>query len=184
MSESYIGQITLFAGAYAPVGWQDCSGQLLPINQNQALYAILGTNYGGNGTTTFALPDLRGRVAIHTGQGPGLSNYTLGQNGGSETVTLLATQLPAHVHTTTAAAQPATSAGAGSPTPGGNILGSPVDATGAGFNLYAPAGTTPATPMVAPPIQVAGGSQPHANMQPILTMRYIICVSGLFPSRN
>jgi microcystin-dependent protein len=167
VAEPFLGSIIIFGGNFAPRGWAFCSGQILPINQNTALFSLLGTTYGGNGQTTFALPDLRGRAPLHFGQGPGLANYDLGQVGGTENVTLLAGQMPAHTH-----AQPATAGdettnrpNAAVPARGGVYAGAPD-----GSNLAA---TTS-----------AGGGQPHANVPPYLALNYIIALEGIFPSRN
>jgi microcystin-dependent protein len=167
VAEPFLGTIIIFAGNFAPRGWAFCNGQLLPINQNTALFSLLGTQYGGNGQTTFALPDLRGRAALHFGQGPGLSNYTQGEVAGVENVTLLASQMPAHTH-----AQPATAGDETTNRPNaavparGGVYANAAD----GSNL---AGTTS-----------AGGGQPHENRQPYLVLNYIIALEGIFPSRN
>lgn len=174
MYEAYIGSIVLFAGNFAPRGWAFCQGQLLPIAQNTALFSILGTTYGGNGQTNFALPDLRGRAPIGTGQGPGLTNVQLGESIGSETVTLTVNQMPAHNH---AMACDATSAGSADPT--NNYPGNPGTLSGA--QLY---GSTANALMAPAAISPAGGSQPVSIQQPSLGMNYIICLEGLFPSRN
>ena len=172
--DQWIGEIALVAFNFAPQGWALCDGQLLPISQNTALFALLGTTFGGNGTTTFALPDLRGRAPIHMGQGPGLSSYVIGQTGGAEVVTLLSTQIPQHTH-----ALAASTANGTSDTPGAtavlakNASGVPAYGTG-----------VPNTTMAPAAIGVAGGSQPHENHQPYLTMNYIIALNGIFPSRN
>ena len=167
MAEPFLGSIVLFAGNFAPRGWAFCSGQILPISQNTALFSILGTTYGGNGQTTFALPDLRGRAALHAGQGPGLASYALGQAAGEESVTLNVNQIPAHGH-----AQPAT--GADETT---NRPGNAVPAKG---GVYA--GSSDGTTMA--PTTAAGGNQPHDNRSPYLTLNYIIALEGIFPSRN
>lgn len=171
MSEPFIGEIRMFAGNFAPRGWQFCQGQLLSIAQNSALFSILGTTYGGNGMTTFALPDLRGRVPLGPGQGLGLSPRTLGEQGGVETVTLISTQIPAHTHALNASSATPTTAD-----PGGALL-----PTGAS-RIYA--GGAPSAQLSPTSIGVAGGSQPHQNMQPFLAMNYIIAVEGIYPSRN
>lgn len=181
--EGTIGEILMFAGNFAPRSWAFCNGQLLPIAQNQALFSILGTTYGGDGRTTFALPDLRGRVPIHAGQGPGLSDRRLGQAGGSETNTVNAAQLPAHTHAATGtAALPALSVEGDTATPTNAIpaksgMGEPDYSTGAGDTTMAPA-------TVEVTVQSAGGNQPVNNMQPFLGINYIICLQGIFPSRN
>ena len=170
MATPFIGQIMLFGFTFPPRNWAFCNGQSLPINQNQALFSILGTTYGGNGTTTFALPDLRGRVAIHFGAGPGLTYRALGEVGGSESVTLLQTQMPAHNHVPFASAS-APSVGI----PTGNAW-----ATG-GTAAYA---ATANTAMAASALTNAGSSLAHENRAPILVMNYCIALSGIFPSRN
>lgn len=172
--EPYLGQLQLFAFNFVPKGWMPCEGQLLSIQQYQALYALLGTTFGGNGTTTFGLPDLRGRAALGAGQRPGGAYYQLGQQGGSEGVTLMADNLPAHDH----AIQATTGAATGR-IAGGALLAD----TGAGAALYAPElGPSPAT-MAAAALGAAGGSQPHANMQPYLAMTWAIALAGIWPSR-
>lgn len=179
MSEPFIGEIIMFGGNFAPRGWALCNGQLLSIAQNTALFSILGTTYGGDGQTTFALPNLQGRVAIHPGQGPGLSPYVLGQIGGTENVTLTTNQMPLHTHTATvnAAEAPQTV----TDNPKGGV---PAGSTG-GPQVYgaAPDGaTTMNAGMVtnAP----AGGSQPFSIIQPYLCVNFIIALQGIFPSRN
>jgi microcystin-dependent protein len=180
MAEPFLGQIMLVGFNFAPQGWAFCNGQLLSISQNTALFSLLGTTYGGNGTTTFALPDLRGRAAVGFGQGPGLSNYDLGQSTGTETVTLTAGQMPSHNHLVAANAATATV-----PSPGGADLAQSYDATARhAVNTY----STP--PMTAPvtldpaTVQQSGGSQPHSNIQPALALNYIIALQGIFPSRG
>jgi microcystin-dependent protein len=174
MTEAYIGSIVLFAGNFAPRGWAFCQGQLLPIAQNSALFSILGTTYGGNGQTTFALPDLRGRAPIGTGQGPGLTNVALGQQAGSESVTLTVSQMPAHNHLVACDAAAADNA-----VPTNNYPGNPGSLSGA--TLYGP---TPTATMGPAMISAAGGSQPFSVQQPYLGLNYIICLEGIFPSRN
>jgi len=180
--DEYMGIIKLFAGNFAPQGWLYCSGQILPISQYTALFSLLGTTYGGNGQTTFALPDLRSRVPVGGGMGaaPDGSNIQLGQVGGTSTVTLNGTQLPPHSHTLSVssenAAQSAATAGTAIATPG--ALNGRTFAGTLGFNT-----STPNT--VLSPASIAGGGQglPHDNMQPYLGLSYIICVNGLYPSR-
>ena len=175
--EGTIAEIRMFGGNFAPRGWALCQGQLLAIVQNTALFALLGTTFGGNGQTTFALPDLRGRVPVGWGQGPGLSNYDLGQVGGAESVTLLTTQLPAHNHSITASSVAGTATA-----PAGNYPAVVVDPTANPMSAY---GTgAPLVQMNAASVAAAGGSQPHNNVQPFLGMNYIICLEGVFPSRN
>lgn len=169
MSEPFIGEIKLFAGTFAPRGWAFCAGQILSIAQNTALFSLLGTTYGGNGQTTFALPDLRGRVPVHDGP-----TTTLGEVAGLEQVTLLQNQLPAHSHPLMASALPANS---------GVATGRGVaDTSGNGALIYAAGGT--AAPMSPAAIEPVGQSQPHENRMPYLAMNYIIAVEGIFPSRN
>jgi microcystin-dependent protein len=174
--EGTIGEIRMFAGNFAPRNWAFCSGQLLSIAQNTALFSILGTTYGGNGTTTFALPNLSGRVPVGTGQGPGLSDIVLGEVAGEENHTLIITEMPMHNHIATApAAGTSTTA-----TPSASVAPGPVS-LGAGLsNAFGTASTN----LAPPTIGIAGGSQPHNNMQPYLGMNYIICMFGIFPSRN
>ena len=171
--ESFIASIILFGGDFAPRSWAFCNGQLLPIAQNTALFSILGTTYGGNGQTTFALPDLRGRVPLHAGQGPGLSDYSLGQSGGSEATTLLTTNMPAHSHSLNAVSET------------GNV-GAPVGASLAATGALDPEYRVGGTPvgMAASSIGAAGGGQPFNNEQPYLALNYIICLEGIYPSRN
>lgn len=165
----YIGEILLVPYNFQPHGWLFCQGQLLAINQNQALFSLLGTTYGGDGQVNFALPDLRGRSPIGFGQGPGLQNYTQGQSGGEETVTLTLNQVPSHSHTAYGSANTATTA---SP-------GNAVWATETRLNIYSSGGGTAMAPS-----GVSGGNQPHDNMSPYLTLNYIIAVQGIFPTRQ
>ena len=164
MDEAYIGTIMLFAGNFAPRCWRFCDGSILSIAQHQALFAIIGTTYGGDGSSTFALPDLRGRVPVGFGSGPGLSPVAMGARGGAETVTLQQQQLPQHSHMVGFA--PAT----GGSTEGGLIVAAPAHAV-AGGAMNIPAG-------------LAGGGQPHENRQPYLGLNYIIAIEGLFPVRE
>jgi microcystin-dependent protein len=177
MSTPFIGEIIMFAGNFPPRGWAFCQGQLLSIAQNTALFSILGTTYGGDGQTTFALPDLRGRVPIHPGQGPGLPSHSLGEQGGEPTHTLITTEMPAHSH---AAQASGVSAGGNSGSPGGGTWASST----ARDNIYSNA--APNAPMATNNLTVGntGGSQPHNNMQPYLGINFIIALEGIFPSRN
>lgn len=168
MSEPFLGQLMLVPYNFAPRGWALCNGQLLSIAQNSALFSLLGTTYGGDGVTTFALPDLRGRVPLSAGQGPGLSNYTLGEVAGSENVTLLVTQIPAHNHTVTCYN--------GDPESSSPVNSLPANAT----SYAATADSLMAQNMIGP----AGGSQPHTNIQPFLVLNWIIAMEGIFPSRS
>ena len=171
--EPFIGEIRMFAGNFAPRGWAKCEGQLLAINQYNALFSILGTTYGGDGRTTFALPDLRGRVAIGSGTGPGLTPRSLSQRSGSETNMLTVANLPAHNHSINAV-----TADGNTSVPGGNLP--------AGTKLldkeYSDATAT--TTMNATMVSSTGGGQAVNNMQPYLTVTYIIALQGLYPSRN
>jgi microcystin-dependent protein len=173
MTEPFIAMLMLFAGNFPPRGWAFCNGQLLSIAQNTALFSLVGTTYGGNGQTTFGLPDLRGRVPIHVGQGPGLSNYVLGQVGGTETVTLLSNNMPIHTHSLNAVSEPGTVSA-----PQGAYLGN----TGALDREYNTSGTVVA--MNPGTISPAGGSQPFAILPPYLAISYCIALEGIFPSRN
>ena len=177
--EGTIAEIRLFAGNFAPRNWAFCQGQLMSIAQNTALFSILGTTYGGNGQTTFALPDFRGRVAVGTGQGPGLPSITLGEVSGEPTHTLISTEMPAHNHLMGAN----TSGQANSANPNGNVLGiGKVPSSSETINMYSSSGA--GSNLAPTAISISGGSQPHNNMQPYLGMNYIICLFGIFPSRN
>ncbi len=180
MADGFIGEIKMFGGNFAPRNWAFCDGQLLSINNNQALFSILGTTYGGDGRTTFGLPDLRGRVAMHAGQGPGLSNHPLGQKAGAETVTLTENQIPSHTHVATTTVNADSNAGA-STTPVGNVWALHTeDITAYGSTQNA----TMAADAVAVSNANSGGGQDHTNLQPYQVVNYIICIEGVFPSRN
>ena len=171
MSEPFLAEVKLFAGNFAPRGWADCNGQLLPINQNQALFSLLGTTYGGNGQTTFGLPNLQDRTAIHAGQGPGLSDRSLGQTGGSALATLSTAQMPSHSHRLRGAALADTG------TPGGTVA---LAAT-TGAKVYRSASNLVT---MGAPLADSGIGQGHENRQPFLGMRYIIALQGVYPTRN
>jgi microcystin-dependent protein len=173
--EPMIGEIKMFAGNFAPRGWALCDGQLLPINSNQALFSILGTTYGGDGRTTFALPDLRSRVAIHEGQGPGLSNYRLGQRGGTEDNLININNLPNHNHSV---AMSAVLENANTNSPAGAVLAG----TGAFDNEYSQ--SAPNTSLRPENTSSVGSNQPINNVQPYTVVNYIIALQGIFPSRN
>lgn len=177
MSTPYIGEIRMFGFGTrgAPNGWQACDGSLLPISEYDALFALVGTTYGGDGQSTFAVPDLRGRLPIHQGQGPGLSSYVLGQRAGTETVTVLPTQMPAHTHTLVATSTVGATTSPGSGTVPGAVSGE---------TFYA-SDITGATPVVmsSQSVSLAGGSQPHENCMPTLTVQYCIATFGVFPSQ-
>jgi microcystin-dependent protein len=173
----FIAQVILLGFDWNPRSWALCDGQLLPISQNQALFSILGTTYGGNGIQTFALPDLRGRIPINPGQGPGLANYNLGQVGGAQTTTLVANNLPLHNHLM----QVNTGAGnAGAPI--ANLLAQgPVITGGVNTNVFATSANTTMSPTA---IAANGGNQPISILQPYLALNYSIALQGVFPSRN
>jgi len=177
--DPFIGEIRIFAGNFAPNGWALCQGQLLPISQYAALFSLLGTMYGGNGVQNFALPDLRGRVVMGVGQGPGLSNYMQGQMGGKETVTLTTPQMPAHSHSVNATEIQTTT------DPKGAVPAKPV-AVSPGEKVPTIYGGTPDgnTTMNAAMIGQTGGSQPVSVEQPYLVINYIIALQGIFPSRG
>jgi len=170
MAQPYIGEIRMFAGNFAPVGWMFCEGQQLPISENEALFQLIGTTYGGDGQETFNLPDLRGRLPLHQGQGPGLSNYVIGEALGVESVTLTTQQIPVHNHAFTAS-----TAGGNSNTPQNNIPAAPPVA-----KLYRTG--APSDPFPPNLVQPIGGSQPHDNLMPYIAINYIISLFGIFPS--
>ena len=176
MSEPFVGEIRMFAGTFAPRSWALCDGQLLAISQNNALFALLGTIYGGDGRTTFGLPDMRGRIPLHQGSGPGLTPRQIGSRGGSETVTLTANQLPAHTHAFQASDE---AADAGYP------AAAVVANTGATPTYYNPATpSAPDTDFPAGTLSNAGGGQAHSNVMPFLCINFIIALFGIFPSRS
>jgi microcystin-dependent protein len=174
MSQPYIGEIRMFAGNFAPVGWAFCDGSLQSISQNNALFALLGTTYGGDGQTTFALPNLLGRIPIHFGTSNTGASYAVGAIGGAETVTLTQGQMPVHAH------QWSVMSGAGTADkeklPGGYLANGPLPVYGVDSGPLAQLGTS----MVGP----AGNSQPHENMAPFLTINFILALFGVFPSQN
>lgn len=174
MSDPFVAEIRVFGFNFPPTGWAFCNGQLLPISQNTALFSLVGTYYGGDGKSTFALPNLQGSVAIHPGQGNGLSEYFLGQQGGDEVVTLLESEMPVHMHNVMASSDP-----------GDLQVGSAVRAyarSGSGFGYNAK--TSPLTPMAPQALAPAGGSLPHNNMMPYLTLNFCIALQGVFPPRG
>jgi microcystin-dependent protein len=178
MATPFLGQIQIVGFNFAPTGWATCDGQLLPINQNTALFSILGTTYGGDGRVTFGLPNLRDRTPLGAGGGPGLSFYVLGQVDGSENVTLVAGQMPAHTH---GLVGDAGVSGSGTPT-GAEVFGVTKGAKPGAVNVYGPAANTAAMDPIA--LSTVGGSQPHNNRQPYLGVLFIIAMQGIFPSRN
>lgn len=172
MSEPFVGEIRMFAGNFAPRGWAFCDGQLLAVSQNDALFSLLGTIYGGDGRTTFGLPDCRGRIPLHAGDGPGLSNRRLGSRGGAEKVTLTVNQLPSHGHPLTGSTANGLLAD-----PGGNML--------AGSAVLEPyEEETPTTNMASSAITHVGGSRSHTNLQPFLCIHFIIALFGIYPSQH
>jgi microcystin-dependent protein len=179
MSNYYLGQITMFSFGFAPKNWALCNGQTMSIQQNQALFSLLGTTYGGNGISTFLLPNLQAALPLCEGQAPGLSSYTLGQVGGSANVTLLQNQLPQHNHTFSASKTVAAAA-----TVSGNLPAQPTVGSPPAF--YANQGSPALTfvPMNAGSCSIQGQSQGHSNLMPSLTISFCIALSGIFPSRN
>lgn len=173
MADPFIGEIKLVPYNFAPRNWAFCQGQILSIAQNTALFSLLGTTYGGNGQTTFALPNLQGRVPISEGQGPGLSSYDQGQTGGEDRITLTINQLPAHNHGIRVSSSAATSVDP--------LATYPAVATGSVGNAY---GSSESGTMHPNELQSVGGNQPHSNMQPYLVLNYIIALQGVFPPRN
>ena len=172
MSEPFVAQIQIVAYTFAPRGWAFCDGQLLPIAQNTALFSLLGTTYGGNGQTNFALPNLQGASPVHMGQGPGLSQYDLGQIGGAATVALASSEMPAHVHQISGDSSPAST-------------GVPSSTAALGVSdtqTYAPPANL--APMSNSTLAVRGGGTPHNNRQPYLVLNFIIAMQGVFPARN
>jgi microcystin-dependent protein len=172
VSAPFIGQISIMSFAFAPKGWALCNGQILPINQNQALFSLLGTNYGGNGQTNFALPDLQGRAPVHLG-----GEVQLGRSSGEENHTLLGSEVPTHAHLVQGTANQSSMT-----TAGGNVL---AEKPRRGKNIFGlqPVGND-IQPLDASSITVVGGSQPHSNMQPFLVLNFVIALTGIFPSRN
>jgi len=172
MSEPFVGEIRMFAGNFAPRGWAFCDGQLLAVSQNDALFSLLGTIYGGDGRTTFGLPDLRGRVPIHAGQGPGLSNRRIGAKAGSEKETITVNQLPSHTHDFNATTNSASSGIATN-----NTLAS-------SLTSYLIAPRSADTTMATQSISGTGGSRSHTNLMPYLCVHFIIALFGIYPSRH
>jgi microcystin-dependent protein len=165
MAQPYVGEIRMFAGNFAPVGWMFCEGQLLPISENETLFQLIGTTYGGDGESTFALPDLRGRIPIHQGNG-----FILAETGGAEEITLTVNQIPAHSHPLLATTTVATDINATGRVPAQTLT----------FDFYQ--SSPPTAPMAPQSISSVGGSQPHTNFQPYLCIDFIISLFGIFPS--
>jgi microcystin-dependent protein len=177
MSDPFIAEIRIVPFNFAPIGWALCDGQVIPLSQNTALFSLLGTTYGGDGRSNFALPNLQGCAAVQQGQGPGLSLYELGESGGSETVTLLETEMPAHNHSVVATTDAADSA---NPT---NSLLAEANYAGDSILEYKSAGGSTVL-MDETAIDPAGGSLPHNNMQPYLVLNFIIALQGVYPPRS
>lgn len=175
MSSPFVAEIRIFTGNFAPKGWATCDGQLLPISQNTALFSLLGTMYGGDGKSNFALPNLQGSAPLQQGQGPGLSLRVQGEIGGEQNVTLLPTEMPAHAHTAMAAA------GTGLADPANNVWASGAKGFG---NVYSPSVNASNVQMSPFATSIAGGNQPHNNMMPYLGLTFIIALQGVFPPRT
>jgi len=184
MSDQFLAEIRVFAFGYAPHGWAQCNGQIMPIQQNTALFSLLGTTYGGNGTSTFALPNLMGSIPIHIGRnqpGPGLNVYDLGQTGGSQTVTILPETMAMHSHSPVVTSKIGTVSTASGNQPARAYKGN-ISQNSQG--MFYSAVAAPTTQLPAPTITGVGGGQPHNNMMPTLFLNYCIALSGAFPARN
>src|SRR5665213_211229 len=179
MSEPFLAQIALFPFNFAPTGWALCNGQLLSITQNTALFSLLGTNYGGDGRSTFGLPNLQGSVPVGAGQGPGLGNYDLGEPGGTPDITLLTSEMPIHTHFANATIDRGNTTVATGNVPASGAAGTPQKPTVA--KIYS--SNAPNAQLNPSALGVAGGSQPHNNMQPYLTLNFCIALQGIFPAR-
>jgi microcystin-dependent protein len=173
--DPFVAEIRIFPFNFAPKGWAFCDGQLLPISQNTALFSLLGTTYGGDGRSNFALPDMQGNAPMHPGQGPGLSLHDLGETGGTETVTLLESEVPSHSHGINAATNPSLVA---TPSPGVGL------ARSRGFNGYQDNSTSNLVQLADQAIAPNGGNQPHNNLQPYLTLYFNIALQGVYPPRT
>jgi microcystin-dependent protein len=173
MSSPFVAEIRIFPFNFAPKGWAWCDGQILPLSQNTALFSLLGTYYGGDGKSNFALPDLQGRAPMHPGQGPGLSLHDLGETGGSETVSLLESEIPSHSHAMNVSSQLGME----------NFTSGQMFAMGDGINMYGDAASNRVA-MADQALAPAGGDQPHNNMQPYLTLYFCIALQGVYPPRS
>jgi microcystin-dependent protein len=174
MADPFVAEIRIYPFNFAPKGWAFCDGQILPLSQNTALFSLLGTTYGGDGKSNFALPNMQGNAPMHPGQGPGLSLHDLGETGGSDTVTLLQSEMPAHSHNLGASVRDGTVR-----SPGGQLV-----AKGVGVNMYAPAASAPLVQFSTNVVTPAGGDQPHNNLMPYLTLNFCIAMQGVFPPRT
>jgi microcystin-dependent protein len=177
MSEPFVGEIKMFGGNFPPAGWALCQGQIVPISENETLFNLIGTTYGGDGQSTFAYPNMQSRVAVHQGQGPGITqNYILGQQGGVDSVTLSTQQIPVHNH-------PVLITQTNQQLGPGNAYFATATSSQAGVNAYDNADPAD-TPLVGTSLQQVGGSQPHDNIQPTLAINFIISLFGIFPTQN
>jgi microcystin-dependent protein len=172
--DPFVAEIRIFGFNFQPKGWAFCDGQILPLSQNTALFSLLGTTYGGDGKSNFALPNMQGNAPMHPGQGPGLSLHDLGETGGSQTVTLLESEIPSHSHNLVASIRDG-----GLRSPGGQNL-----AKGVGVSMYAPSASAPLVQFNPNVVAPAGGDQPHNNMMPYITMNFCIALQGVFPPRT
>ena len=179
MSNPFVAEIRIFPFNFAPKGWAFCNGQLLPLSQNTALFSLLGTTYGGDGKSNFALPNLQGNAPMHPGQGPGLSLHDLGETGGSDTITLLQSEIPSHTHSINCVDGPRVGGQSGQP--GNATL---VKTGGTPANAYSTGAPTPNLYMNANMVVPAGGDQPHNNMMPYLTLNFCIALQGVYPPRT
>jgi microcystin-dependent protein len=175
MADPFVAEIRIFPFNFAPRGWAWCDGQLLPLSQNTALFSLLGTTYGGNGKSNFSLPDMQGRAPMHPDQGPGLSLHFLGETGGSDTVTLLESEIPNHTHTLRSSVEDATQ---------GTLANGVTLSTSTGGSLYNSTTNTNLVTMSPQALSPAGGGLPHNNMQPYLTFYFCIALQGVFPPRS
>lgn len=173
MQDPFVAEVRIVGFNFAPKGWAFCNGQLLPISQNTALFSLLGTTYGGDGKSTFALPDFQGRVGIQSGQGNGLSYYDLGEANGADNVTLIQSELPIHTHNVMSVPDPGDT----------NVMTNNAIGRSSGGSVYSAGGSQTAN-MNIQMLQVSGGSQPHNNMQPYLTLNFVIAMQGVFPPRG
>ena len=178
MSDQFLAEIRIFTANFAPVGWATCDGQLVPISQNPALFSLVGTTYGGNGTSTFALPDMQGSAALSQGQGPGLTLRDLGETGGEQTVTLLESEIPAHLHNAVG------DSSGGQSNPQNGAWGSAIKGRGAVYAPPASSDPSHSTSMSPSALSISGGNLPHNNLSPYLVLNFIIALSGIFPARS